>query len=69
LQREITALVHGLFSELAVSPAASDHGVSGDQLLRFAREVASDPYRFRNQIGEITEQLIYEFYENSHRGV
>lgn len=69
LEREITALVHGLFSEVGVSPAAADHGVGGDQLQRFAREVASDPYRFRNQIGEITEPLIYEFYENSHSGI
>jgi alcohol dehydrogenase class IV len=69
LEREVTAPVHGLFSELGMSPAAADHGVRVDQLQRFAWEVASDPYRFRNQIGEITEPLIYEFYENSHRGL
>lgn len=65
---EITACLHRLFAELEMSPAAADHGVRPDQLERFARDVGSDPYRFRNQIGEITERLICEFYESSLQG-
>ncbi|GMV91365.1 MAG: alcohol dehydrogenase [Candidatus Hydrogenedentota bacterium] len=68
LAQEITACLHGLFAELEISPAAANHGVDRERLTAFAREVASDPYRFRNQIGEITEPLICEFYEDSFQG-
>ena len=65
---QIGDVLHRLFAELEVSPAASDHGVDRERLPAFAKEVASDPYRYRNQIGDITEPLIYEFYEKSYLG-
>ncbi len=68
LEDRVTRAIHDLFEELEVSPAARDQGAKADQLNAFAAAVASDPYRFRNQIGEITEPLICEFYEQSCQG-
>jgi len=68
VEGQIVGVLHDLFRELEISPAAKDHGVPRDRLEAFAAEVASDPYRYRNQIGDVTEALIYEFYEKSYTG-
>ncbi len=61
----IAGALHALLAELGVSPAARDHGVNETRLAGFSAEVAKDPYRYRNQIGEITESKIFEFYKKS----
>lgn len=60
--------IHALFRELDVSPAAKDHGVDESRLAGFAKEVAADPYRYRNQIGNITRERIEAFYRQSAEG-
>jgi len=64
----IARSLHALFHRLELSPAAKDHGVKPDQLELFARDVASDPYRFRNQLGEISKDSILGFYRQSFHG-
>jgi alcohol dehydrogenase class IV len=64
----VVAAIHRLLDELGVSPAARDHGVRPENLEPFARDVASDPYRYRNQIGDITEATILDFYSASCTG-
>lgn len=64
----VVAAIYRLLQELGVSPAARDHGVKAEDLEAFARDVAADPYRYRNQIGEITEARILGFYSDSHTG-
>ncbi|MDZ4858322.1 MAG: iron-containing alcohol dehydrogenase [Candidatus Hydrogenedentes bacterium] len=66
--RTIARSLHELFVELGVSPAARDHGCRIEQLEPFAANVASEPYRYRNQIGEITASTILGFYRQSFHG-
>ena len=68
LPKAIVTVLHEFLRELGVSPAGQDHGVDGARLREFAEGVGSDPYRYRNQIGEITPSLICEFYEESFGG-
>jgi alcohol dehydrogenase class IV len=68
IEGQIADVLQRLFAELDVSLAAKDHGVDRERLEAFAAEASSDPYRYRNQIGDITEPLIYEFYEQSYCG-
>ncbi len=60
--------VHALFGGLGVSPAARDHGVPESVLDGYADEVAGDPYRFRNQPGVITPELVRRLYHASWEG-
>ena len=60
--------VHTLLLECGISPAGKDAGVNPALLPRFATDVAADPYRYRNQIGPITEEVVMGFYEMAHRG-
>jgi alcohol dehydrogenase class IV len=64
----VTRGVHELLHACGVSPAARDHGVDEGPLEAFAREVAADPYRFRNQPGEIDEAVILQLYREAHDG-
>lgn len=61
--------LHMLLLECGVSPAAKDAGVEESKLAGFAADVASDPYRFRNQVGDLTEEDVLGFYEASYGGV
>lgn len=65
----ITRAVYELLRECGASPAAKDAGVNSDLLPAFADEVASEPYRFRNQLGEITRDQVLAFYEASYEGI
>ena len=67
-EKAILRALRLLFEELSVSSAAGDHGVSEVLLAGFAEDVASDPYRYRNQIGEITQEIILGFYRESFQG-
>lgn len=69
LPARAAAAVREVFSAIDVSHAAKDHGVAASQLEGFAARVAGDPYRYRNQIGEITEKRILEFYRQSFEGI
>jgi alcohol dehydrogenase class IV len=64
----IGTALHELLGEVQVSPAAKDAGVQEDRLGDFAREVSSDPYRFRNQVGEVDQERVLSFYRQSWRG-
>jgi alcohol dehydrogenase class IV len=64
----ITAALRGLFDAIGVSPAARDAGVDGDRLEAFAESVFADPYRYRNQLGEITRERIARFFREAYEG-
>jgi len=64
----ITAALRHLFDAIGVSPAARDAGVDGDRLDAFAESVFADPYRYRNQLGEITRERIARFFREAHEG-
>ena len=66
--RAIAAALHALLHRLEVSPAASSHGVHAAQLPEFARDLASDPYRFRNQPGELDEAGCLALFEQAYEG-
>ncbi|MCC6794846.1 MAG: iron-containing alcohol dehydrogenase [Candidatus Hydrogenedentes bacterium] len=66
-----TAVVQSLYNlldRLEVSRCAHDHGVTEEQIEKFATEIAKDPYRFRNQIGDLTRDDVYRFYRQSLDG-
>lgn len=65
----ITRALHALFAACGVSRAARDAGVDERLLAEFARDCCSDPYRFKNQVGELTEDDVLRFYRESWRGV
>lgn len=60
--------LYDLLERLGVSRCASDHGVTEVQIETFATEIAKDPYRFRNQIGDLTRDDVYRFYRQSLDG-
>lgn len=60
--------LHALFDDLGVSPAGQDHGYDEAKLAEFASACAGNPYRFRNQIGELGESEVMRFYERSYAG-
>lgn len=64
----IAARIYELFDRLGVSSAARDHDVRDDQLPVFADDIVKDPYRFRNQVGEIDRERVFRFYEEAQRG-
>ncbi len=65
----ITRAIHALFDACGVSPAARDAGVDESLLAGFAKDCHADPYRFKNQAGELTERDVLRFYRESWQGV
>lgn len=65
----ITQSIHHLFQTLGVSPAAHAAGVPAEALSGFALEIASDPYRFKNQLGTLDAPAVEALFEASYRGV
>ncbi len=61
--------LHAILSDCGVSPAAKDSGVDGRLLPGFADEVAADPYRFRNQVGELDSKQVQALYEAAQVGL
>jgi alcohol dehydrogenase class IV len=61
--------IHALLADLAISPSGRDHGFQRNRLESFAAAIASDPYRFRNQPGAISQDLIARFYTQALEGV
>jgi alcohol dehydrogenase class IV len=59
----VSRALHGLFTKLSVSPAARDHGLDPAQVDAFAADIVKDPYRFRNQPGDPSQDEILEFYQ------
>jgi len=66
--KAIGGAVRDLLRACGVSPAARDAGVHTETLEAFAEDIASDPYRVRNQIGEITVDLVRRLYRASYAG-
>jgi alcohol dehydrogenase class IV len=64
----VTRGLRELLAACGVSPAARDHGVDPDRVAAFAKEVAADPYRFRNQPGDVDERIILGFYQDAVTG-
>ena len=65
----IARALHELFDECGVSRAARDAGVDEDRLVEFAKDCHSDPYRFKNQVGDLSEEDVLRFYRESCAGI
>jgi alcohol dehydrogenase class IV len=65
---KISVALHSLLEELGVSPAAKAAGVEPERLDEFARGIMNDPYRFRNQVGEITEERVTRYFRQACEG-
>jgi len=68
LGEAIARTLHNLYERLKISPAARDHGVPESVLEQYAREIAGDPYRFRNQPGTIDRDTVLSLYRHSWAG-
>jgi len=66
--RAVAQGLHDLFKRIKVSPAGKHHGFDGAQLAGFAKALASNQYRLRNQIGEVDENAILRWYEQANEG-
>ncbi|MBN2309086.1 MAG: iron-containing alcohol dehydrogenase [Candidatus Hydrogenedentes bacterium] len=64
----IARAFHGLLAELDVSPAARDAGVDAERLRGFAEHIVGDPYRFRNQVGDVGLGDVLGFFEQAYEG-
>ncbi len=64
----VVKALYGLLDRLGVSRRACDHGVTEEQIEAFATEIAKDPYRFRNQIGDLARDDVFRFYQQSLEG-
>lgn len=60
--------VRRFVTDLGVSPAARDAGVDENRLEALAGVVSRDRSRFRNQVGEVTEEQVLDFYLRSFAG-
>lgn len=69
VSHSIGVAIHTLLKECGVSPAAKTAGVDETRLVDFARQVAAEPYRFRNQIGKPTYEDLLRMYRASYEGV
>ncbi|HOD50550.1 MAG TPA: iron-containing alcohol dehydrogenase [Candidatus Hydrogenedentes bacterium] len=61
--------LHALFETCGVSSAARDAGVDENKLAGFAKDCCSDPYRFKNQPGGLSEEDVLRFYRESYAGI
>lgn len=68
LGKAIARALHDLYDRLRISPAARDHGVPESALEQYANEIAGDPYRFRNQPGNIDRDTVLTLYRHSWAG-
>jgi alcohol dehydrogenase class IV len=68
LPARVADAIYNVFRALGISCAAKDHNADAAQFEAFAADVAGDPYRFRNQIGEISGEKILTFYRESFEG-
>ncbi len=64
----IAERVHAMLVTCGVEPAASAHGAREDVLIHFTRDLLAEPYRFKNQVGDFTEESLHGLYLASHHG-
>ena len=60
--------LHQLLADCGISPAAKDFGVNPSLLREFAEQVAQEPYRFRNQLGNPSLEDIERIYAAAFEG-
>ncbi|HOE66353.1 MAG TPA: iron-containing alcohol dehydrogenase [Candidatus Hydrogenedentes bacterium] len=66
--KAIGQALHALLAQTGVPADARSAGVSDAKFADWARRIASDPYRFRNQPGAINEETIMRLFQLSHAG-
>lgn len=64
----ITTAVHALLERCGVDTAAKAQGVEEAKLIEFTRALIAEPYRFKNQIGEFSEDYLLGLYRESYDG-
>ena len=64
----ITDALYGFYRKIHFSPSAKEHDVPEGALVDMAHGIANDPYRFKNQVGTLTETQVYSLYHASWVG-
>ena len=65
---KIANALHSLFDQLGVSPAGIDHGVDPSRLEGFSQHIVTDPYRFKNQVGDVPVGRVLALFEQACEG-
>ena len=66
--KAIAEALHGLLARLGVSRAACDAGVDETRLAGFARHIINDPYRFKNQVGDLPVDAVERLFRQAYEG-
>ena len=64
----ISEALYSFYRKIHFSPSAKDHGVPEGALKAMASGIASDTYRFKNQVGTLSETEVYRLYQASWVG-
>ncbi len=65
---KVAEALHAVLASVGVSAAARDAGVAGDRLREFAEDICEDPYRFRNQVGQVGVEEVLAFFRAAYEG-
>ncbi len=65
---KIANALHSLFDELQLSPAGKNHGIDPSRLEGFAQHIVTDPYRFKNQVGDLPAERVLALFEQACEG-
>jgi len=68
VRKAIGTALGELFDALGTSPAARDHGVRDEALPRYAADIVGDPYRFKNQTGNLGVEEVEGLFRDSWAG-
>jgi len=64
----IVDALYALYENVGFDRAARAHGVSESSGSAFAADIIGDPYRFKNQVGELGEATVARFYRSAWAG-
>lgn len=64
----ITRAIHTLLSEVGISPAAREYGVSSESFGAWAEHLRQDTGRFKNQVGRFSVEDLAGLFEAAWRG-
>lgn len=66
--KAIATALYRFYERIDFSPAAQDHGVPESALAGMADDIIDDPYRFKNQVGTLGRDDVYQMFRRSWSG-
>ena len=67
-EAKIALAIRELAQAAGVSLAGKDAGIEADSLRGFAEDISADPYRFKNQVGDLSVDEVYRFFRAAFDG-